>query len=307
MRSVLVIGGSYFAGRVFVEQLSEDNGTSLCVLNRGSRPLGVAGLREIACDRNDTARLKGMLSGQSWEAVVDFCGYTPQDVRSVLAALPPGSVGHYLFVSTVSGYAPTRKLPVKENAAKLAAAQPELGPAANYGYEKWLAEKALSGLCREASIPLTCLRPTIIYGKYNYAPRESYFFDSILAGRTLVVPEGDLPLFQFVSVWDVARIITMCLCNPEVHNQVFNLSAEELVSYGRFIEVVEAVSRRRATVRALNVAEIERNRIPLPFPLASHLIYDGTLIQKTLSFAYTPFVSGMEKAYAWYCQSRPAA
>jgi len=67
------------------------------------------------------------------------------------------------------------------------------------------------------------------------------------------------------------------------------LSAEELISYGRFIEAVEVVTRRRVTVRALSAAEIDRNRIPLPFPLASHLIYDGTAIAKTVGLCVHPF------------------
>ena len=127
----------------------------------------------------------------------------------MVLALPRGSVGHYIFISTTSVYAPTRSLPIRENGLKLAGPQPELGPAAGYGFQKWLAEQTVSTHARQLGFPCTCLRPSIIYGQYNYAPRERYFFDLIDQNQIVILPDNELALFQFVSVWDVAEIITL--------------------------------------------------------------------------------------------------
>ena len=217
MKNILVIGGSYFLGRVFVEELVRESGWSIYVLNRGNLPLGMEGVQEIVADRSDTDRLKEVIPRLDWHAVVDFCAYIPRDITSLFGVLPSGSVNHYIYISTTSVYKNTLILPIKEDSEKLTGPQPELGPAAaNYAYNKWQAEQALMEQCRERRIHYTSLRPAIIYGKYNYAPRESYFFDLINQQKIIVVPDNNLALFNFVSVWDVARIILLCLGNEKV-------------------------------------------------------------------------------------------
>ncbi len=304
MKNVLVIGGSYFAGRVFVEALAPNPHCRIVVVNRGNRPLGREGVQEIVCDRNDTAHLREALPSLPWDAVVDFCGYTPKDVRNVVLALPPGSVGHYIFISTTSVYAPTLTLPIRENGTKLSGPQPELGPAAGYGFQKWLAEQTVSAHARQLGFPCTCLRPSIIYGPYNYAPRERYFFDLIDQNQIIILPDNELALFQFVAVWDVADIITLSMGNPETFGKAFNVSAEELISYKRLVEVLEAIAERPIPTRTIPVEEIDAKRIPLPFPLDSHLIYSGDLVRQTLGFQYTSFTAGMQKTYGWYQQTK---
>ena len=305
MKNVLVIGGSYFVGRVFVEALAPDPGFRLVVVNRGNRPLHLEGVEEIICDRNQTAQLREALPSLAWDAVVDFCGYTAKDIRNVALALPRGSVGHYIFISTTSVYAPTHALPIREDGTKLPGPQPELGPAAGYGFQKWLAEQTVSTHARQLGFDSTCLRPSIIYGPYNYAPRERYFFDLIDRNQIVILPDNELALFQFVSVWDVAEIIRRSMGNPETFGKAFNLAAEELISYRRLVEVLEAITERQIPTRTLPVQEIDAKRIPLPFPLDSHLIYSGERVRQALDFQYTSFTAGMQQTYTWYRQTRP--
>jgi nucleoside-diphosphate-sugar epimerase len=304
MKNVLIIGGSYFAGLAFVRAIAPNPEYRVVLVNRGNRPLRLEGVEEIVCDRNQTAQLKTSLPALSWDAVVDFCGYTPKDMRNVILSLPRGKVGHYIFISTTSVYAPTLSLPIRESGTKLSGPQPELGPAAGYGFQKWLAEQTVSTHARQFDFPYTCLRPAIIYGPHNYAPRERYFFDLIDRNQIVILPDNELALFQFVSVWDVAEIIMRTMGNPETFGKAFNLAAEELISYRRLVEVLEAIVDRQIPTRSMSVPEIDAKRIPLPFPLDSHLIYSGEKISRTLDFAYTPFTSGMLKTYAWYRQTK---
>ena len=60
-RNILVIGGSYFVGRVCVETLASDPDNRITVVNRGNRPMGQPGVTEIVCDRHDY-RLKEALA-----------------------------------------------------------------------------------------------------------------------------------------------------------------------------------------------------------------------------------------------------
>jgi nucleoside-diphosphate-sugar epimerase len=155
-------------------------------------------------------------------------------------------------------------------------------------------------MCEQRGIPYTILRPCIIYGRYNYAPRESYFFDRISNDEPMIVPQNRLALFSFVWVADVARIILRCIDNADVFNQTFNAAAPELISYRRLVEVLETISGKWLPVEEMSVEDINAGGIPLPFPLDSHLIYSGAAIQRKLGFEYTSFVTGMGDTYEHY-------
>jgi len=307
MENVLIIGGSYFVGRVFVEELVKETGYSIHVLNRGNVPLNMEGVHEISCDRKDVDGLRQKIPNLDWLAIVDFCAYEPLDIKNLISVLPEDSFKQYIYISTTSIYKDTLQLPLLEDSPKLTGPQPELGPQmADYAFNKWLGELELLKQCRQRKFHYTFLRPAIIYGKYNYAPRESWFFDMIHQDKTIVLPDNELALFQFVSVWDVAKIIIACLGNENVFDKAFNLSADDLVSYRRFVEVLKETTGKRIAVRTDSIANIDQQRIPLPFPLDKHLIYSGALIQRTICFQYTPFKEGMRQTYEHYkLSSRP--
>ena len=51
MKNVLVIGGSYFVGRIFVEELVKEEDYCIYVFNRGNRPLRLGEVTELIGDR----------------------------------------------------------------------------------------------------------------------------------------------------------------------------------------------------------------------------------------------------------------
>lgn len=299
MKKVLVIGGSYFAGRVFIEELMKEKDVEIHVFNRGHRQLGFKGVTEHRGDREDAAQIRGAIPEEEWDAVVDFCGYNPSHIEKMLANVP-GKVKQYLFISTTTICQNSLDLPIREDAPKLTGPQPELGPMANYGYDKWLAECALRQACERGGIPYTILRPAIIYGFYNYAPRESYFFDLLLEEKPFVIPQSGLALFNFIWVVDMAQLLIRCIGEEKAYNQDFNLSSDELVSYPRIIEVLEEISGKKIDVARKSVDDINREQIPLPFPLDEHLIYSGSKLQRLFNFDYTPFKTGMREAFGYY-------
>ncbi len=287
-------------GRVFVEELIQDQQCSIYVMNRGRVPLRLQDVHEIKADRHYADQVRTNLPDIEWDAIIDFCAYKPQDIEIIFSALTKGCIGHYIYVSTASIYKKTNDLPIKETAQKLDGPQPELGIAADYAYNKWLTELALEKQCHDRGMPYTFIRPTFIYGKYNYAPRESYFFDLIQKKETIVVPENGLALFSFVSVWDVARILNRCIGNRDVFDSAFNVAGDELISYERFMEVLEEITAIKPLIQRMSVDEINRKGIPLPFPLDEHLIYSGASLHDVLQYEYTPFLEGMRETYKYF-------
>ncbi|QTA92864.1 NAD-dependent epimerase/dehydratase family protein [Desulfonema magnum] len=299
MKNILIIGGSYFAGRVFVEELLKTKDYNVFVYNRGNIPLGWKEVTELVGDREDEDQIRKTIPEKEWHALIDFCGYTPDHIEKMLRSLP-GTLSHYIFISTTSIYENRFDLPIKEDAPKVLTLHPELGPYADYGMNKWLAECKLEKECKAKGITWTCLRPAIIYGKYNYAPRESYFFDLLRNNKPIIIPNNALALFSFTWVEDVAKIILRCLGNENVFNEAFNISGKELISYERWIELLEELSGKKLKTMRMSIAEMNENAIPLPFPPDSHLVYSGDKIQRILKFEYTPFVDGIRKTYEYY-------
>ena len=76
MKNILVLGGSYFVGRVFVEELLKTDSYKVYVLNRGTIPMRREEVTEIVCDRHDRDGMKRLLPDVDWCAIVDFCAYT---------------------------------------------------------------------------------------------------------------------------------------------------------------------------------------------------------------------------------------
>ena len=74
--NILVIGGSYFFGRWFVELARKEH--SITVLNRGSIKVGLPGVKEIVCDRHDASI--GSFLDSDYDITVDFCAYKKGDI-----------------------------------------------------------------------------------------------------------------------------------------------------------------------------------------------------------------------------------
>ena len=299
MKKILVIGGSYFAGRVFVEELIKIQDVAVHVFNRGRIQLGISGVTEHRGDREDASQISRAISGEEWDAVIDFCAYTPSHVELLLNSLQ-GKIRQYILISTTTIYKNSWNLPIREDALTVSGPQPELGPHASYGFDKWRAELVARQTCVRIGIPYTILRPAIIYGFYNYAPREQYFFDLLQQGEAVVIPDGGLSLFSFIWVVDMARMIIRCIGEEKAHNQEFNLASDELVSYPRIVEVLEEIIGKKIHVVRKSIEEINRERTPLPFPMDEHLVYSGAKLQRLLDFDYTPFTVGMRQTFRYY-------
>jgi len=296
-KNILIIGGSYFIGRIFVMGLSKKSDYSIHLVNRGKNPLNLPGVEEHVCDRKDITKMRKAIPPLDYYAVLDFCADFPREIANLIENLP-GTIGQYIYISTCTVYKPSLDLPKFEDSPKHPSPLP--GPIGEYGYNKWLLELETQNVCQKHGIPYTIMRPAFVYGPFNYAPRESFFFDLILSNQTIPLPKDSLALFQFVYVKDIAKILFACLGNEKVFNNTYNLAAEELISYDKLIEVFEQVSGNPIDTKRVSIDIINKNNIPLPFPLDQHEIYSGSLLADTLSFKYTPFIEGMKETFDFY-------
>jgi len=258
---LLVIGGSYFLGKHFVNIASKEN--EVTVFNRGSRPLNIEGLREIHGDRNNSEDLK-KLGNMDFDTVIDFCAYNPGNIKDIIDALD-GKISQYIFISTVDVYKKGTNRIIDENSPLETTVY--AGEVGQYIAGKVALESELRECCESKDIAYTSVRPAIIYGPDNYAPREGIYFNWIEKAGQVLAPEGATGFFQMVYVDDLADII-LGLCNNEkFYNKAVNVCSDEICTYDTFIEALAEGTGKEFQTISIPVNDVLEKGIPLPFPL----------------------------------------
>ncbi|MCM1121912.1 MAG: NAD-dependent epimerase/dehydratase family protein [Eubacterium sp.] len=297
--NILVLGGSYFYGRVFVmEAVREHSDYNITVLNRGTYSMEEFGVSQIKGDRHDKETF--CACREDYDVVIDFCAYGPGDVAGVIENLS-GRIGQYILISTVDVYEHGGEgVKTEEHALEYRVFAGDVGA---YIAGKVAAEEELRKECVSRKIPYTILRPAILYGPYNYAPRESAYIQMMLMNH--VIPrfldaEGR---FQFTYVKDAAQAILRVLGNQKAYGQSYNLCQDEVITYDRFFEtlkeaaepeVVEGLQEISITVDSAMVQQV-----PVPFPATveeTHLC-SNEKSKAELGMEYTDFAEGMRRTY----------
>ncbi|WP_460368882.1 Rossmann-fold NAD(P)-binding domain-containing protein, partial [Actinocorallia lasiicapitis] len=97
--NLLVLGGSEFVGRAYVEE-GLARGWKVTTFNRGTHP-APDGVEALTGDRRSDL---SALERGAWDLVVDTWSFAPSAVRAS-ARLLSGRAGHYSYVSSRSVYA----------------------------------------------------------------------------------------------------------------------------------------------------------------------------------------------------------
>ena len=199
---ILIAGGTYFLGRAFVLKLIEEKAkpgskyedAQICLLNRGSRPSpeGITGI--IRADRHDEKALKSCeAGGKDFDLIVDFCAYGEGDIASLVENLNV-RFEQYIFISTCDVYTHFSGEPQDEEAELEERLYP--GQEGDYIRGKVKLEAELVRVCSDKNAHYTSIRPSVIYGPGNYAPREGIYFNWIEKASQILQPFDATGSFQ---------------------------------------------------------------------------------------------------------------
>ncbi|MCX5795601.1 MAG: NAD-dependent epimerase/dehydratase family protein [Elusimicrobia bacterium] len=188
---ILVLGGTVFVGRHFVEAALA-RGHAVTLFNRGRHGPDLFPQAEKL--RGDRDHDLSALRGRTFDAVFDPSGYRPEQVGSVVEALGAG-IPHYTFVSSISAY---RRFPPGrpfDEDAPLAAGS------AGYGALKARCEEAL-----EAALPgrVAQVRPGLIVGPHDPTGRFTYWPRRLAQGGRVLAPGRPQRPIQFIDARDLA-------------------------------------------------------------------------------------------------------
>jgi 2'-hydroxyisoflavone reductase len=196
--NILIIGGGVFLGAAAL-QSAVSRGHAVTVFNRGrARSVWPDGVEVLTGDRSTDL---DALSGRRWDAVIDTCAYVPADAQASAEALR--ACGCYLFVSSISVYATTTQVPLRETDAlarfeHLARDDRNLE---HYGAQKAACEAEVQRVFGERAL---IVRSGLIVGPGDRSGRFSHWPWRVMAGGDMLVPDvpGGEPL-QFIDVRDL--------------------------------------------------------------------------------------------------------
>ncbi len=295
----LIIGGTYFFGRVFTMLAGEKH--ELHLIHRGTYSMKDFGVAEYILDRHDPAALEAVET-RHFDGVIDFCGYEPGDIRDFFTYFR-GTFDRYIFVSTADVYERTvgagRASILKKEDFPLERRRFG-GEAGAYIANKVTLEQELKESCAQRGISYTIVRPSILYGPYNYAPREAEYIRRIVQEGVVCFPKDAGGAFQLVYVKDAALMLQALCENPETKNQAYNLCSDEILDYGDFLELLKASADREFRVEELPVSEMLRRAMFLPFPATSEetQLCDGRKVIETTGCSLTSAAEGIKRTYA---------
>lgn len=247
---ILVVGGTRFVGRHFVEAALA-GGHEVTLLHRGGSDEPFAQAEHRHADRDGDL---SVLADGRWDATVDVCAYVPRQVRTLAGALD-GRGGRHLYVSSVSAYAAPPGPGADEDAPLATLADPgtEDVTGETYGGLKALCEQAAADAYGEQ---LVVVRPTYVVGPFDPTGRFTSWVHRLARGGEVLAPgPADGPV-QVVDARDQG--VWMVRLLEDAASGVFNgVGTPPPYSFGQLLEdIASAVAPAGTSLRWLDPEQV---------------------------------------------------
>jgi len=304
LMKILFIGGSGIISRAVAEQTLAA-GHELWLLNRGQhRP--VPGARTLVADINDPATAGAALAGHTWDAVVQWIAFGPDDIRRDLG-LFTGKTHQYVFISSASIYEkPVRHYVITEST-------PRVNPHWEYSRKKIAAELELEAAHAATGFPCTIVRPSLTYGDdqiplvLNAWQAPWTAIDRMRRGAPLIIPGDGSSVWTITHNSDFATGLTGLLGHPEAIGQAFHITSDEALTWDRYF----ALTAEAAGVSTPKFVHIASDFIIACVPSvegtllgdkAASAVFDNSKLKRLVPhFATrTRFAEGIKRTLAWF-------
>ncbi len=251
--------------------------------------------KEYTCDRHDLEKLSNI--SVHFDAIIDCCGYQKGDIQLITHFI---DTTKYLFVSTVDVYQKYQNpcFLKKEDTPfqKDTSIYPD--DLKNYIDGKIALEQELVEECEKKNIDYISIRPSLIYGPYNYVPRESLYVQMLMQTGQIIFPKEAKGKFQFVYVKDVCDAM-LKLCQAQTNSHAYNLCSNDILDYSKFTKLF--LSTVDCPYQDYYFEEdffLEHPEfLPFPYHEWETELCDGSKITEDIDFSYTPHAVGIQKTY----------
>jgi nucleoside-diphosphate-sugar epimerase len=239
---VLFLGGAGMIGSAAAAEAAV-RGADVTVVTRSAprRPLA-PGVRALRADVRDTDGLNAALGAEEFDAVVNWVGFTPDDVRGH-PGLFTGTAGQYVFISTCSVFGrPVPQLPVTESS-------PRRQPVFGYARDKIACELLLEDAHRTTGFPLTVVRPGHTYDRTVVPVLAGWTaIERMRAGRPVVVHGDGTSLWSLMHARDFARAFVRLLGLSHAVGESVNLVSGDILTWDQIHLTLAAAAGVREPV-----------------------------------------------------------
>lgn len=298
---VLFIGGTGVISSACA-QLAVQQGIELTLLNRGqtaTRP-APAGAALLHGDIRDPASVEAVLRGHSFDVVVDWIAFTPDQVQTDID-LFRGRTSQYVFISSASAYqTPPASLPVTESTLLD-------NPFWDYSRQKIACEELLVRAYRDARFPMTIVRPSHTYDATKVPLLGGYTsVQRMKEGRPVLVHGDGASLWTLTHTRDFAQGFTPLLGNARAVGEAVHITSDEWLSWNHIYGIMAAALGVEAQLvhvpSALINAYDPHHGESLLGDKSHSMIFDNSKIKRLApGFACTtPFAWGAREIVAWH-------
>jgi 2'-hydroxyisoflavone reductase len=255
--NILIIGGTRFLGRHLVD-LALARGHEVTLFNRSkSNPDLFPNIETIIGDREHDIN---KLSGRTWDAVIDTCGYVPRIVHESGVGLE-GSVNRYVFISSISVYPDSilHKIGIDESDAvgKLEDESVEEITGETYGPLKALCEKMILDLYGDRGL---VVRPGLIVGPNDPTDRFTYWPVRVAKGGDVLAPEKPEVPVQIIDVRDLSDFTIQLI--EESAPGIYNATGPDYeLTFGALLETCKQVSNSDAVFHWASVGFLDQHKV----------------------------------------------
>lgn len=298
--NVLFIGGTGIISSA-CSPLAIERGIDLTLFNRGTSPREIpAGAKVIHGDIRDLNAARSLLGNQTFDAVVDWVAYTPEQVQADLDLLR-GRVGQYVFISSASAYQkPLSLLPVTEST-------PLANPFWQYSRNKIACEELLMRAYRSENFPVTIIRPAHTYDRRSLPFRGRWtVVDRMRRGKPVVVHGDGSSLWTLTHHEDFARAFVPLLGNNHAIGETFHITSDESLDWNAIFRLVGQAAG--AEPKLVHVPSEVINRYDEDWGASllgdkmQSMVFDNSKIKRAVPgwSATIPFAEGARQIIAWY-------
>jgi nucleoside-diphosphate-sugar epimerase len=303
----LFIGGTGLISSACAER-AVAGGWDLVLLNRGlSTKYPVpAGAKLLVGDvHGDPQALQSLLRGHTFDAVVDWLAFCPEDIERDIA-LFRDRTSQFIFISSASAY---QKPPAHY---RITEETPLENPYWEYSRNKIACENLLWGEYRERRFPVTVVRPSLTYGPSQIplcvgSWNHPYtVIDRMKKGKPVIVPGDGTSLW--VVTWNADFAVGFCglMGMSKAVGQAFHITSDEVLTWNQLY------------LQAGRAAGVEPELVHIPSDLivAYDPEFEGTLLgdkihsmvldnSKIKSYVpefspAVPWSEGVRRAIAWH-------
>ena len=298
---VLFIGGTGIISSACAA-LAVERGIDLTLLNRGKAGRPVPdGATVLRGDIRDSASAASALKGQTFDVVVNWIAFTPEQVESDIA-LFRGQVGQYVFISSASAYhKPPASLPITESTVLH-------NPYWQYSRDKIACEERLIRAFRDDDFPITIVRPSHTYDQTLLPMHGGYsVIDRMRHGKPVIVHGDGTSLWTLTHHRDFAKGFIGLLGRSQAIGEAFHITSDEVLTWDRifrlFADAAGAPPPTLVHVPSDVIAAYDaRSGDSLRGDKAHCAVFDNTKVKRLVpDFAATiPLTQGAREVIAWY-------